>query len=508
MGHASNLTLDPDLGRKRLIDVLVNHGPALSEALSRARGIGAVAGKRTAEQAEELSRDVSLVEFFAARIDESLAKALESNETLRSQIGTHAEATSAAVLEAMSRVVMLARGDGDAATPAEYFASVSRGVEAIHALEMHITAALNAALDERIATLRGDVRETLAWAVFGLLVVCVMGIVIMRDVTVTLRQVVNVANNIALGDLSTSVTSGSRKDELGVLAHAFDRMVKALTETVHMAERIAAGDLSVTVTPRSDRDVMGKALAHMVERLSALVGQVQQSGIQVNQSVTQITATAKQQQATTTEIAATTTEIRATSRQITSTSGELLKTMQDVSSLADDSAALAVSGQSGVVRMESRMRQIIEAAAAINSELTVLSEKAGGITHVVTTITKVADQTNLLSLNAAIEAEKAGEYGRGFAVVATEIRRLADQTAVATFDIEQMVKEIQAAVMAGVMGMDRFSKEVMSGMDDVMLVGDQLSRIIHQVQALAPKFQVVHEGCRCRQPGPTRSRNR
>src|SRR6202007_2042888 len=99
--------------------------------------------------------------------------------------------------------------------------------------------------------------------------------------------------------------------------------------------------------------------------------------------------------------------------------------------------------------MEETMRHVMEAATSINAKLSVLNEKAGNINQVVITITKVADQTNLLSLNAAIEAEKAGEYGRGFAVVATEIRRLADQTAVATYDIEQMVKEIQSAVAAG-----------------------------------------------------------
>jgi methyl-accepting chemotaxis protein WspA len=119
----------------------------------------------------------------------------------------------------------------------------------------------------------------------------------------------------------------------------------------------------------------------------------------------------------------------------------------------------------------------------------------------VTTITKVADQTNLLSLNAAIEAEKAGEYGRGFAVVATEIRRLADQTAVATFDIEQMVKEIQSAVAAGVMGMDKFSEEVRRGIHDVHTVGNQLSQIIQQVQALAPRFEAVSEGMQAQLTG-------
>ena len=99
----------------------------------------------------------------------------------------------------------------------------------------------------------------------------------------------------------------------------------------------------------------------------------------------------------------------------------------------------------------------------MNAKLAVLNEKASNINQVVTTITKVADQTNLLSLNAAIEAEKAGEHGRGFAVVATEIRRLADQTAIASYDIEQLVKEMQSAVSAGVMGMDKFSEEVRRG---------------------------------------------
>jgi methyl-accepting chemotaxis protein WspA len=120
---------------------------------------------------------------------------------------------------------------------------------------------------------------------------------------------------------------------------------------------------------------------------------------------------------------------------------------------------------------------------------------------VVITITKVADQTNLLSLNAAIEAEKAGEYGRGFAVVATEIRRLADQTAVATYDIEQMVKEIQSAVAAGVMGMDKFSEEVRRGMQEVQQVGGQLTQVIQQVQALAPRVESVSEGMQAQATG-------
>jgi methyl-accepting chemotaxis protein WspA len=144
--------------------------------------------------------------------------------------------------------------------------------------------------------------------------------------------------------------------------------------------------------------------------------------------------------------------------------------------------------------MESTMGQIGAASDLINSRLALLSEKATNIGMVVTTISKVADQTNLLSLNAAIEAEKAGEHGRGFAVVAREIRRLADQTAVATFDIEQIVKEMQSAVSAGVMGIDKFADEVRRGREAIGEVTTQLTEIIAQVQTLPPSFESVNEG--------------
>jgi methyl-accepting chemotaxis protein WspA len=151
--------------------------------------------------------------------------------------------------------------------------------------------------------------------------------------------------------------------------------------------------------------------------------------------------------------------------------------------------------------MESMMRQIMEASSSITGKLAVLNDKTGNINSVVTTITKVADQTNLLSLNAAIEAEKAGEYGLGFAVVAMEIRRLADQTAVATYDIEKMVKEMQSAVSTGVMGMDKFSEEVRCGVEEIRQVSTQFAQIIRQVQALTPRFQTVNEGMQSQATG-------
>jgi len=169
----------------------------------------------------------------------------------------------------------------------------------------------------------------------------------------------------------------------------------------------------------------------------------------------------------------------------------VVRAMDDVKVKAVETADSASHSQQDLDQMEKVMRDLVTATAAITSKLDVMHEKANNINTVVTTITKVADQTNLLSLNAAIEAEKAGEYGTGFAVVAREIRRLADQTAVATLEIEQMVKEMQGAVSIGVMEMDHFSKTVTSAVEDVVRISDQVELVIEQVKGLTPKFEMV-----------------
>jgi len=287
------------------------------------------------------------------------------------------------------------------------------------------------------------------------------GLLLMRAIMAPMQRIVEILDVMRTGDLSKRLNL-ERKDEFGAVETGFNDMMTELT---------------------------------------GLVSQAQRSSVQVTTSVTEIAATSKQQQATATETAATTTEIGATSREIAATSRDLVRTMTEVTSAADQASILAGSGQQGLARMEETMHQVMGAADLVNAKLAILNEKAGNINQVVVTIVKVADQTNLLSLNAAIEAEKAGEYGRGFAVVATEVRRLADQTAVATYDIEQMVREIQSAVSAGVMGMDKFSEEVRRGMFEVTQVGEQLSQIIHQVQALAPRVLMVNEGMQAQATG-------
>ena len=168
--------------------------------------------------------------------------------------------------------------------------------------------------------------------------------------------------------------------------------------------------------------------------------------------------------------------------------------MEEVHTRAREASSLAGVGRAGLSGMEATMQQLADATGSISAKLGMIREKAGGINSVVTTITKVADQTNLLSINAAIEAEKAGEAGRGFLVVAREIRRLADQTAVATLDIEQMVRQMQAAVSAGRHGNGQVQRAGPHRHPQVSQISGQMGQIIEQVAGPERPFRFGQRG--------------
>ncbi|WP_345198616.1 methyl-accepting chemotaxis protein [Kistimonas scapharcae] len=322
-----------------------------------------------------------------------------------------------------------------------------------------------------------------------------------------IRAMANVMVNVQeSGDLSQRLPVASM-DETGQACNAFNRMLEvqqaALAEVQDVMASVSSGDFSerVTLAVNGDFATLKDGTNQMADSLAGIVENVQQSCVQLSSSAVNISATTKEQAASAKEQEATTNEIMATSQHISQTARELVSNMDEVARAVDDTSELAAHGHEGLTRMRGTVEQMVLASQNISDKLTVLNEKAGNINAVVTTINKIADQTNLLSVNAAIEADKAGEYGVGFSTVATEIRRLADQTAVATYDIEEMVKEMQAAVSAGVMGMEKFSDEIRHGVEDTRQVGDQLSQIVGKVQALAPHFESVHQGMRSQSDG-------
>ena len=297
----------------------------------------------------------------------------------------------------------------------------------------------------------------LAGIVFSL----VASYLLIRSIDTPLKKIIRAMKQVVKGDLTQSLEFG-RHDEFGLLIKGFNQMVTYLRD---------------------------------------LVGQIQQSGIQVTSSITELAATNKQQEVTANEHAATTSEIAASTTQIAATGSHLLETMKRVHSLTKNAAFAAEEGQDGLKGINDTMVKMEAATSSIVNKLQILNDKASNIANVVKTINKVADQTNLLSLNAAIEAEKAGEYGSGFAVVATEIRRLADQTAVATFDIAQMVKEVQSAISAAVMGIDKFAEDAHVSVGDVRNINEQLGGVIEQVEVLNPQVGTLNEGIEAQTQG-------
>lgn len=256
-----------------------------------------------------------------------------------------------------------------------------------------------------------------------------------------------------------------------------------------------AGDLTarLQVVGKDEFSALANSINGMIAKIQSIVERVREASVQLLSTASQIAAAASQQESSMQGLGGSTTEIAAAVQEITATSKQLADTMSGVNSQANQASALAAEGRSRLTDMQKAMQQLVDSTASISGKLALIREKAENINVVVTTITKVADQTNLLSINAAIEAEKAGEFGRGFLVVAREIRRLADQTAVATLDIENMVRLMHDAVSSGVMQMDKFSDDVRTGMSRVGEMGRDAGRIIEEVQGLSERFEHVNE---------------
>ncbi len=259
--------------------------------------------------------------------------------------------------------------------------------------------------------------------------------------------------------------------------------VKALSAD---AKRIAAGDLSIKVDYQS-RDEIGQladSFRHMISNLQELIGKISLSSDMVASSATQLSSASAQIAAGAEEVASQTGSVAAASEEMAATSSEIAK---NCGIAADESTSANATAQEGTTIVDgtiSTMQQIAEKVKESAKTVERLGSKSDQIGEIIGTIEDIADQTNLLALNAAIEAARAGEHGRGFAVVADEVRALAERTSKATKEIGVMIRAIQQETKEAVNAMEERVKEVGSGCAEAAKSGNALREIQERIGAV------------------------
>jgi methyl-accepting chemotaxis protein WspA len=390
-----------------------------------------------------------------------------------------------------------------------------------------LDARTEARLQERRATFEQRRRAMTIALLLIMVAAAAVGWRLFVSVMTPVRRMRGVLHAIGAGDLATRVVV-YRPDELGDLAEAINLAGTQLQEAdersrsaaaqqqretellrqgvdrlLQVTEAAASGDLTQSPGPLEGEDMirLGASVSAMVDGLRELVGDLQSSMVQIRGCTTDLTASVRDNESTLAEQASSSTEVAATSTEMAQNANELAVTMRRVSETNEAALERAEQGRESLLRLDRTIGKILSASGDISAALGALATKSADITSVVTAITRVADQTNLLSLNAAIEAEKAGEYGQGFSVIAGEIRRLSDQTTEAAGHIEQIVREMHTAISTSVLSMDRFNDQVRRNVDDVGALGDVLSGVIESVEGLAPRIESASDSMRAQADG-------
>lgn len=309
-----------------------------------------------------------------------------------------------------------------------------------------------------------DAKLVIAGGISVALLVCLLcAFLLSRNIALPLGSIAAVAERIAAGDLSAPLPATSRSDEVGVLSRAFGRMMASLQATAEVARKIAVGDLTVDVKPISERDVLGSAFEAMVKGLRELTREIRDGVGVLATSTSEILATTTQVAAGAGETATAVSETTSTVEEVKQTSQVASEKARYVSETAQKSAQVSQTGRKSVDETITCMSRIHEQMDLIAEGIVRLSEQGQSIGEIMASVNDLAEQSNLLAVNASIEAAKAGEQGQGFAVVAQEVRSLAQQSKQATAQVRTILNDFQKATSAAVLAAEQGSKAVDSG---------------------------------------------
>ncbi len=275
---------------------------------------------------------------------------------------------------------------------------------------------------------------------------------------------------------------------MNAIVSQYEKEAIARVERLKMIQQILLGLTLLTLLP------VLAPIYQVTRKVNEMIATLHHSGAQVQSSSVQIAASGRQLEVMAAEQAAATTQITVSSQAIAATASALSDKVSGVVNQAAQAQAIAIAGEQDLKTLAQTMNRLDKMTVLVADQLGTIQNRASTIDRVVLAMTKVADQANLLSLNAEIEAEKAGKAGAGFSVVAAEIRRLANQSAIATLEIEQLVKEMHSAVSSGVSEIDKFTQQVTTGARSTRILSDQIATVTEKVQSLRSPLNQIDQG--------------
>ncbi|HZK18327.1 MAG TPA: methyl-accepting chemotaxis protein [Clostridia bacterium] len=304
--------------------------------------------------------------------------------------------------------------------------------------------------------------------------------------------------NVDNETMSAITKTGSLVGILGIvsllisLIFAFfigNSIANPINQLVREARRVADGDLTREIDINS-KDEIGElvgAFNSMVGKLRDLVGKVVNNADNMASNSEQLSAAAQQMSSTVDEMASTTNEVAAVSEEASTNAQHT----SEKSIRVEENAA---AGEQAVNKTVEKMNDIKDAVHDSGQEVAGLNEKAQKVGQIIEVITGIADQTNLLALNAAIEAARAGEQGRGFAVVAEEVRKLAEQSANAAKEINEIIEDVKNGMEKAVASTEHGEGIVLEGVDLAHEAGRELEQITVDIKENVELIQQIAAG--------------